>query len=57
MQAKPDALTARVNEVEEWVSDIEDMLMERNETEEKKRKTIKNPWGEDSGNKWQFEKK
>ena len=35
MQAKLDALTARVNEAEERVSNTEDQLMERKETEEK----------------------
>ena len=33
MLLKPDALTGRVNEVEERVSDIEDMLMEKKEAE------------------------
>ena len=33
MQSKLDALTARVNEVEKRVSDIEDKLMERKEAE------------------------
>ena len=36
-----DALEARVNEVEERVSNKEDELMERKEAEEKKKKTIK----------------
>ena len=43
MQSKLEVLTMRVNEVEEGVSDIEDKLMARKETEEKKRKTIKRP--------------
>ena len=43
MEPKLDPLTARVTEVEERVSDIEDKVMERKEAEEKKRKTIKNP--------------
>ena len=34
MQSKLDALTVRVNEVKERVSDIEDKLMERKESEE-----------------------
>ena len=36
MQFKLDALTPRVNEVEERVSDIEDKLMERKEAEDKR---------------------
>ena len=43
MQSKLEVLTARVNEVEEGVSDTEDKLMVRKEAEEKKRKTIKRP--------------
>ena len=38
MQSKLDVLTARVNEVEERVSDIEDKLMERKEAKEKREK-------------------
>ena len=38
MQAKLEVLTMRVNEVEEWVSDIEDKLMAKKETEEKRDK-------------------
>ena len=37
MQFKLDVLTARVNEVEERVSDTEDKLMERKETEKKRK--------------------
>lgn len=33
MQSKLDALTARVNEAEERISDLEDKLMKRKETE------------------------
>ena len=40
MQSKLDALTARVNEAEERVSDIEDKLMERKEAEEKGEKQL-----------------
>ena len=36
MQSKLDVLTARVNEVEERVSDIEDKFMAKRETEEKR---------------------
>ena len=35
MQSKLEVLTTRVNEVEERVSDIEDKLMAKRETEEK----------------------
>ena len=35
MQSKLEALTTRANEVEERVSDIEDKLMAKRETEEK----------------------
>ena len=38
MQFKLDAPTARVNEAEQSDSDIEDKLMERKETEEKREK-------------------
>jgi len=31
-----DALTARINEAEERISDIEDQMMENKETEERK---------------------
>ena len=41
MQSKLEVLMTTVNEVEERVSDIEDKLIARRETEEKKRKTIK----------------
>ena len=44
MQFKLGALTARVNEMEERVSDIEDKLIVRKEAEEK-RKAIKSPQG------------
>ena len=43
MQPKVDALTARVNEEEERVNDIEDKLMVKKETKEKREKTIKSP--------------
>ena len=36
MQSKLEVLTMRVNEVEERVSDIEDKLMAKRETEEKR---------------------
>ena len=38
MQSKLDVLTARVNEVEERVSDIVNKLMKRKEAEEKRKK-------------------
>ena len=38
MQSKQEVLTTSVNEVEEQVSDIEDKLMARTETEEKREK-------------------
>ena len=38
MQSKLGVLMKRVNEVEEWVSDIEDKLMAKGETEEKSEK-------------------
>ena len=41
MQSKLDAVTARFNEVEETVSDIEDKLTERKEAEEKQLRTHK----------------
>ena len=34
MQSKLDTLTARVIEAEEWISDLEDKLIERKEQEE-----------------------
>ena len=37
MQCKLEVLTTRVNEVEERVSDLEDKLIAKRETEEKKR--------------------
>ena len=40
MQSKLDALIARINEVEERGSDVEDKLMERKETEEKREKQL-----------------
>ena len=40
MQSKLEVLTTRVNEVER-VSDIEDKLMARRETEEKREKQLK----------------
>ena len=36
MQSKLEVLMMRVNKVEEWVSDIEDKLMAKKETEEKR---------------------
>ena len=41
MQDKLDAVTARVSEAEEGISDIEDKLMERKEAEEKRKTTNK----------------
>ena len=41
MQSKLDALSTRVNEVEERVSDIENTLMARKEAEEKRKKQLK----------------
>ena len=41
MQSKLEVLTTRVNEVEEQVSDIEDKLMAKKETEEKRDKQLK----------------
>ena len=38
MQSKLEVLMTRVNEVEEWVSDIEDKWMARKETEVKREK-------------------
>ena len=38
MQSKLEVLMTRVNEVEEQVSDIEDKLMEKRETEKKTEK-------------------
>ena len=40
MQSKLDALTPRVSEAEERVSDIEDKLMERKEAEGKREKQL-----------------
>ena len=40
MQSKLNVLTARVNEMEERVSDIEDKLMVRKEAEEKREKQL-----------------
>ena len=42
MQSKLEVLTMRVNEVEERMSDIEDKLMAKRETEEKRDKQLKN---------------
>ena len=47
MQSELDALTARVNEAEERVSDIEDELMERKLR--KREKTTKSLQGETPG--------
>ena len=41
MQSKLEVLTMRVNKVEERVSDIEDKLMAKRETEEKRDKQLK----------------
>ena len=41
MQSKLEVLTMRVNEVVERVSDIEDKLMAKRETEEKREKNDK----------------
>ena len=41
MQSKLKVLTTRVNEVEEQVSDIEDKLMAKRETEEKRDRQLK----------------
>jgi len=43
MQSKLDALTARVNEAEERISNLENRLMDGKEVEEKKRKTTSSP--------------
>ena len=40
MQSKLEVLTTRVNEVEEPVSDIEDKLIAKRETEEKRDKQL-----------------
>ena len=41
MQSKLGILTARVNEAEEWVSDIKDWLVERKQAEEKREKQLR----------------
>ena len=41
MQSKLEVLMMRINEVEEWRSDIEDKLMARKEAEEKREKQLK----------------
>ena len=41
MQSKLEVLTTRVNEVEERVSDLEDKLTAKRETEEKRDKQLK----------------
>ena len=41
MQSKMEVLTMRVNEEEEWVSDIEDNFMSRKEADEKTEKQLK----------------
>ena len=41
MQSKLEVLMTRVNEVEEQVSDIEDKMMAKRETEEKRHKQLK----------------
>ena len=43
MQSKLYALTARVNEAGERISDTEDNLMQRKEAEEKREKTANSP--------------
>ena len=53
MQSKLEVLTTRVNEVEEQVSDIEDKLMAKRETQQKE--TIKRPGRQIKGNKRQSE--
>ena len=50
MQSKLDVLPARVNEVEERVSDIEGNLMKRKEAEEKREKQSR-PRGKAEGKK------
>ena len=40
MQSKTEAFTARINEVEERISDIEDQMMENEEAEQKKDKQL-----------------
>ena len=51
MQSKLEVLTRRVNEVEERVSDIEDKLMARMETEGKREKQLKDHEEKAKGNK------
>ena len=46
MQSKLYGLTARVNEAEERVSDIEDKFVERNEAEEKRERQLMDHKGE-----------
>ena len=41
MQSKLEVLMTRVNEVEERVNDVEDKLMAKRETEEKREKQLK----------------
>ena len=41
MQSKLEILTKRVNQVEEQVSDLEDKLVAKRETEEKRKKQLK----------------
>ena len=41
MQSKLDAVTGRVSEAEERVSDLEDKFMERKEAEEKREKQLR----------------
>ena len=41
MQSKLDILTARVNKAEEWISELEDKMIEKKETEEAWDKQIK----------------
>ena len=54
MQSKLNVLTMRVNEVKEWVSDIEDKLMARRESEEieKQLKDHEDRWREINDRLW-----
>lgn len=40
MLSKMEALTVRINKAEEWVSDIEDNMMENKEAEKKREKQL-----------------
>ena len=50
VQSKMEALTARINEAEERISDIEDQMTENKEAEQK-RQTNTGPRGENSRDK------